>query len=410
MKYSSFELLTLLALKPQSSLPLRVSSFFRRLLLALAILHSAPGLAAQMPSHDGHDKAPGASDHDAHGNAAEAPYKSTRRHSPEVSAVQTYQQYCSVCHGDKGDGRSRASGSMRPPPRDFTSAKAEELSREHMIVAVRVGSEGTAMAPWGSQLSGAEIAALVDYIRSKFMGIHDNGDDAEDGAKIYARNCSVCHGDDGRGAVWASTSLRVRPRDFTSEQAATDLSRKRMIQSATYGRADTPMPGFTTQLSAQQIEAVVDFIRERFMTASAAMSADASAADGKDEHQEHGHGGDANAAGDGAGFPSALAGDLHRGEDLYRQNCVACHGLRGDGQGPRAYFIMPKPRDFTHPAARQTLNSRAHLFAAIAKGVVGTEMPAWDKGLDAQSIADVAEYVYQSFVHVSDASTANAKH
>ena len=32
-----------------------------------------------------------------------------------------YHNYCSVCHGDKGDGRSRATGSLSTPPRDFTT-------------------------------------------------------------------------------------------------------------------------------------------------------------------------------------------------------------------------------------------------------------------------------------------------
>jgi mono/diheme cytochrome c family protein len=38
------------------------------------------------------------------------------------------------------------------------------------------------------------------------------------------------------------------------------------------------------------------------------------------------------------------------------------------------------------------------LFAAVAHGRNGTEMPAWNKVLDDQQIADVAEYVFVSFI------------
>ena len=31
---------------------------------------------------------------------------------------------------------------------------------------------------------------------------------------------------------------------------------------------------------------------------------------------------------------------------LYRQHCVHCHGITGDGAGPTAQFLMPYPRDF----------------------------------------------------------------
>ena len=52
-----------------------------------------------------------------------------------------YHQYCSVCHGDRGDGHSRARGSLTPPPRDFTTPRAAgELTRGRMIAAIMKGS------------------------------------------------------------------------------------------------------------------------------------------------------------------------------------------------------------------------------------------------------------------------------
>src|SRR6185369_9458053 len=83
-----------------------------------------------------------------------------------------YHNYCSVCLGDNGDGQSRASGSLKPPPRDFTTPQAmQELTRERMLAAVKGGVPGTAMMAWKTQLNDAQIASVVDYVRDTFMRV-----------------------------------------------------------------------------------------------------------------------------------------------------------------------------------------------------------------------------------------------
>ena len=216
-----------------------------------------------------------------------------------------------------------------------------------------------------------------------------------DASTIYAESCSVCHGDDGRGAVWGQASLATPPRNFRTEASQRELTRERMIASATYGRPGTPMPGFGTQLSVPEITAVVDYIRENFMQPDSAASAD-----------PHGAGGRGNPGYGPAGgvmppqeAPDDYVGDAVRGAELYTANCADCHGLGGAGDGPRAYFIFPKPRNFHDPATRQYL-SRRNLYNGIKFGVVGKEMPAWGKVWSDQDVADVAEYVYGQFIAV----------
>jgi len=299
------------------------------------------------------------------------------------SAAVLYAKYCSVCHGDEGDGRSRARGSMIPPPRDFTSPEAAmELVRERMIASVTEGRPGTAMTAWKNQLSEAQIAAIVDYIRATMMRPVATAE-AGTARRLYAENCSVCHGDDGRGARWTLTNLKPPPRNFTLPDTASALSRDYMIQVVTYGKADTAMPGFGYQLDAPEIETVVDYVRSAFMKttpeAAAAGTASATPADPS------------------GGFPDGLSGDPIIGQAFYLQNCVACHGVNGDGKGPRAYFILPKPRNFRHPASRHNFN-RSRLYQAIARGTRGSDMPAWDTVLTPQEIANLAEYVFQAFI------------
>lgn len=307
----------------------------------------------------------------------------------ERDSAKLFHDYCSVCHGDKGDGRSRARGSMVPPPRDFTTPEAAiELTRERMLDGVLNGRPGTAMAAWRHQLSDVEAQGIVDFIRNVLMRPIAS-ESAEEARRLYAENCSVCHGDDGKGAKWTLRNMSPAPRNFTLPEAAT-LSRDYMLRTVSYGKANTAMPGFETQLDQRQIATVVDYVRGAFMRIGRSDTTVVSAADGQ------------TAATSGQ-YPEGLIGDVDRGMAFYIANCSTCHGIDGDGKGPRAYFILPKPRDFQHPASRHGLN-RPRLFTAIAEGSRGAEMPAWNKVLNAQEIADVAEYVYRAFIR-PDAAT-----
>lgn len=221
-------------------------------------------------------------------------------------AAALYHNYCSVCHGDKGDGRSRASGSLSTLPRDFTTELSRrELSRERIALAITHGRPGTAMVGWKSQLSETDINRLAEYVHSSFVL---GATPAAAGALADAISGTKAHG--GRQADAVSTPTRV---DMT------------------------------------------------------------------------------------VGLPNGLKGDPKRGGVFYLANCATCHGARGDGQGPRAYFINPKPRNFVDDASRARFN-RLALYAAVSEGKLGTEMPAWNKVSTPQQLADVAEYVFQSFI------------
>jgi len=304
--------------------------------------------------------------------------------------AKRYSDYCSVCHGDGGRGGLHAQQGMIPPPRNFADAEfAATMTRERMIQVIRDGKPGTAMIAWESTMSDAEIGEIADYIIDKFMQRRTEGDTTDqtagDGALIYQESCSVCHGDDGKGAIWGQESLAMPPRDFTTDAAQRELTRDRMIAAVTFGRPGTPMPGFGTQLSPDQVVAIVNYIGERFMSGAAAAGEVPSGnplASGVYQQQP---------------YPQGLSGQYERGRAMYMGNCVTCHGVGGAGDGPRAYFIFPRPRNFQDPATQQVLN-RPALFRGIKDGVIGREMPAWGKVMDDQMIADISEYVYREFI------------
>lgn len=220
-----------------------------------------------------------------------------------------YQSYCSVCHGDQGNGQSRARASLNPPPVDFTQAGLRAtLTRERMILGVREGRPGTAMVGWKTQLNDAQIASVVDYVRDKFM------ERAEPPTKVPAKPPTAAPS----GAAAAVANARPAP------------------------------------------------------------------------------------------VPALLKGDKTLGGTLYDNNCVACHGKAGDGNGPRAYFISPKPRSFVSAESRAVF-TRPVLVNSIAQGKRGTEMPSWDKVLSAQEIANIAEYVFQQFISTDSTTGTSAR-
>lgn len=190
------------------------------------------------------------------------------------SGAAIYRSYCSVCHGDKGDGQSRAKDSFAVPPRNYTTPEsAIELTRERMILSVTHGRPGTAMIAWGSVLSDQEIGAVVDHVRSTFMKLNKQEPVrphpsekllASRGGVLYMQTCVMCHGETGVRQI--SGTMQPPPRDFASPAVIAELTRKRMVTSITNGRPGSAMRPYGDQYSASDIEAMVDFIREAFMS------------------------------------------------------------------------------------------------------------------------------------------------
>lgn len=81
-----------------------------------------------------------------------------------------------------------------------------------------------------------------------------------------------------------------------------------------------------------------------------------------------------------AGYDLTLAPgqppSLERGETLFRQQCAACHGTEGRGDGPAAGGMEPAPTDF-HDRERALQRSLFGLYNTITLGVEGTSMPGF---------------------------------
>ena len=80
--------------------------------------------------------------------------------------------------------------------------------------------------------------------------------------------------------------------------------------------------------------------------------------------------------------------DLKRGNDLYQTNCAACHGATGQGNGPAAQSLDPKPVNFTDRMRARQRSSFA-LEQVIDQGLAGTAMQSFSS-LPAQARWDLA--------------------
>ncbi len=82
------------------------------------------------------------------------------------------------------------------------------------------------------------------------------------------------------------------------------------------------------------------------------------------------------------GAAVAQPGDAAAGKAVYDLKCLLCHGEKGDGKGPAAELLLPKPRDFTSGLYKiRTSENRTptdqDIFRMVTEGMPGTSMPGW---------------------------------
>ena len=113
----------------------------------------------------------------------------------------------------------------------------------------------------------------------------------------------------------------------------------------------------------------------------------------------------------GADRPAATDGDA-----LYDRYCLACHGAAGDGKGPAAPWLWPKPRDLTTgkmkwrttPSGKPPTDD--DLRRVIREGAPGTSMPAFalsDAQVDAL-VAKVKSFAPKRYARIPTAITIPA--
>ena len=219
-----------------------------------------------------------------------------------------------------------------------------------------------------------------------------------EGSVIYIKNCMYCHGDNLDGAGHFAHAFNPLPANFTDSGTIAMLQEAYLFWRIAKGGPGLPkesspwnsvMPAWEDRLSAEDIWKVIMYLYDatgyqprRWETHAAAPDPQGVGARG---------GGSLSLAFLAAPVGRVLAppteaqqpGDPALGKVIYEKKCALCHGESGDGNGPAAPLLDPKPRDFTkgkykvRTSASGQPPTDSDLFGIISDGMPGTSMPAW---------------------------------
>ncbi|WP_439135286.1 cytochrome-c oxidase, cbb3-type subunit III [Pseudomaricurvus sp.] len=105
--------------------------------------------------------------------------------------VRLFANNCAVCHGADGGGNY---GFPNLTDNDWLYGGEPETIQQ----TIANGRNG-AMPPWGPVIGEANVKATAEYVLQMSGQDHDTAL-AETGQKVFAQNCAVCHGADGKGS------------------------------------------------------------------------------------------------------------------------------------------------------------------------------------------------------------------
>ena len=104
---------------------------------------------------------------------ASAPAKAAATPAMIEQGRAIYKANCAACQGDGGKGDGPGAGALKPPPRDHTDpVYMNTLTDKNLADVIVMGGaiKGKPLMPSHPQLRGAELDALVAFVRSLSAG------------------------------------------------------------------------------------------------------------------------------------------------------------------------------------------------------------------------------------------------
>jgi mono/diheme cytochrome c family protein len=184
------------------------------------------------------------------------------------------------------------------------------------------------------------------------------------GQGLYAERCAACHGVRGEETGRAKTIAR---RETLEERSP-----------------------------AQVYAMLADEKRPQHSPPAAPAALTPALAGPPGSHAAYARGWDEQARWDTVAFLWSLRAPPERlelGRRLFATNCAACHGERGEGDGPGGTRQPKKPANFTD--VRRMLAGSSGLYTAkIRRGGMGTGMPYWGSIFSEDELAALVDYLW----------------
>jgi len=180
-----------------------------------------------------------------------------------------YGQRCASCHGERGEGASRATAIGRREllldrsPVEAFQMMATTKEQEGMR---RVGAheQGASMVSkalipharyaqgWNEQERWDVVAALWSF--------GTTADRLDLGQRLYLKNCAACHGERGAGDGPGGKSQTKNPADFTNARRMLAGTSALYTAKMRRGGMGTGMPYWGSIFTEQELTAVVDYL------------------------------------------------------------------------------------------------------------------------------------------------------
>ena len=354
-----------------------------------------------------------------------------RQSSPAAVAQgkQLFMTTCSTCHGVEGKGDGIAAAALNPRPRNFQSPDGWKNGRKAtQLFATLQHGIPPGMPPFDT-IPASNRLQLIHFVRS--LGPTPPQDTASDLAAFetayhlsagektpnqisIARAVTLIAQDEKprRGYLRTVADVLARDNDHPIFRESVDDTRRAVLalgssdgwrgnpsEFSRYILAGIPDNGFRPQVAhygTADWQALHSLLERSILKISepipnspteAAVSSDAERADLSRP---------STAVSEGLVIGAQILGDADAGKAIFQKYCVACHGEKGDGNGPAGIALNPRPANFTDHAHMST-RSDQDLMRIIKDGgpAVGLSplMAPWGGVLSEQQAKDVTTYV-----------------
>jgi mono/diheme cytochrome c family protein len=234
------------------------------------------------------------------------PWKSEAFMNADASRGKViYKEYCSQCHGAKGEGDGPAASGLEPKPAIHAKMAMDQFPMDYLYNVVYYGGKAVGkshyMPYWGLTIGEQGVADVIAHMRQAFKGGTEmaaapgkkaRGDcpqkrttkevsfkyknkknplkptpaNLKAGEALYQKKakpmaCRLCHGKHGDGKGPGGAGISPAPRNFTCAATMKDISDGQLFGIIKEGSPGTAMPAFKS-LKDEQVWQMIHYIRE----------------------------------------------------------------------------------------------------------------------------------------------------